>query len=280
MKYLRILIVALITMSMFSGCVVSKKKYLAAVTQGKKSLDSLNGVFNKTTAEFNNTHNNLKTYNLDKSKSLDSLYNENKNLTGTTNDLKKQLADAINDYKSAKENLVKKTMAADSLKRVLESGNVKADSLSKYQQQQSTTVDNYLYSVKLALEGESQNNVKAERKDNKIVITLYESGLFASGVISAKGKIILKKIALSKAFQNSLQIKVTGNTDNTGTENQNYEISAKRAAQVAWLLKEYSGADGKSIIPEGCSQYQPLTDNSTKEGKILNRRTEITLTLF
>jgi hypothetical protein len=52
---------------------VSKKKYNTAVANGRRSLDSLNRVFNKTVEGFNQATNSLKTNNSSKDITLDSL---------------------------------------------------------------------------------------------------------------------------------------------------------------------------------------------------------------
>ncbi|MEP7280134.1 MAG: OmpA family protein [Bacteroidota bacterium] len=74
----------------------------------------------------------------------------------------------------------------------------------------------------------------------------------------------------------SLQLSVDGYTDNTGTENANLIISAKRAMAVkSYLIKQ--GINGIRIITNGYGQANPVADNKTAAGRTKNRRVELNL---
>jgi hypothetical protein len=82
----RVLILATLALfgisTLTTSCIVSKKKYNTAVANGRRSLDSLNRVFNKTVEGFNQATNSLKTNNSSKDITLDSLIRENQKLAG------------------------------------------------------------------------------------------------------------------------------------------------------------------------------------------------------
>ncbi|SMG05713.1 OmpA family protein [Sphingobacterium psychroaquaticum] len=74
-----------------------------------------------------------------------------------------------------------------------------------------------------------------------------------------------------------IKIEIGGHTDNTGTIERNQQLSENRAKSV----KEYLQAKGigaERLTVRGYGQSKPVADNTTEEGKQLNRRTEFTVT--
>ena len=72
-------------------------------------------------------------------------------------------------------------------------------------------------------------------------------------------------------------ITIYGHTDNTGSRTVNERISKERAEAVAnFLVGE--GISRSRIKTEGLAFDQPIADNSTAEGRALNRRVEIYIT--
>ncbi len=67
---------------------------------------------------------------------------------------------------------------------------------------------------------------------------------------------------------------VSGYTDNTGTPMINEQLSYMRAGVVAREL-EALGIDPMNIQVKGWGEANPVADNNTEEGKILNRRVEV-----
>lgn len=72
------------------------------------------------------------------------------------------------------------------------------------------------------------------------------------------------------------RIYINGYTDNTGTEEKNTVLSLKRAASVAHYLSS-KGIAMTMIETKGFAAASPKGDNSTEQGKALNRRAEISL---
>ena len=79
------------------------------------------------------------------------------------------------------------------------------------------------------------------------------------------------------ALQNSMPRKITlkGHTDSTNTEAYNLEISQRLAQAVMVRLIEH-GLDASRLKAKGYGESRPVPDNSTEEGRVLNRRAEIT----
>jgi outer membrane protein OmpA-like peptidoglycan-associated protein len=69
---------------------------------------------------------------------------------------------------------------------------------------------------------------------------------------------------------------VVGNTDSTGKEDYNTELSFKRALTVQHLLSKQLN---KSVIVKayGKGSRIPLRPNTTEENKSINRRVELLL---
>ena len=82
------------------------------------------------------------------------------------------------------------------------------------------------------------------------------------------------------AFMNNhpaLSIRITGHTDNIGSERDNQILSEGRAQAVRdELIKR--GIAGTRIEAEGKGESEPIADNATEEGRARNRRVEFTIT--
>lgn len=71
----------------------------------------------------------------------------------------------------------------------------------------------------------------------------------------------------------SLEIEISGHTDNTGPAENNERLSRLRAKAVRDYLIS-NGGDKNRITYKGYGSRQPVASNDTKEGRKLNRRTE------
>jgi len=71
-------------------------------------------------------------------------------------------------------------------------------------------------------------------------------------------------------------VEIGGHTDNVGTENYNMVLSEKRAAAVVNYLIN-NGVPPKRFRSKGYGFSKPLADNTTAEGRTINRRTEFKL---
>lgn len=101
---------------------------------------------------------------------------------------------------------------------------------------------------------------------------LFETG--GSKVDSASSVQLKNIVAISKGFP-AATFKVGGYTDNTGDSSANVTLSQKRAeAALAALIK--FGANSAAITgAKGYGPEHPIGDNSTVEGRAMNRRIAI-----
>lgn len=72
---------------------------------------------------------------------------------------------------------------------------------------------------------------------------------------------------------------IIGYTDNVGSNSYNDALSRQRALAVQSYL-EGLGADTGQFTVYGMGKRQPVADNSTADGRALNRRTEVDLKLL
>ena len=78
-------------------------------------------------------------------------------------------------------------------------------------------------------------------------------------------------------FQNErMTIEIIGYTDNTGLEDENILLSKQRALNVKRYLLELGVVDSR-ITAKGSGSENPIGDNNTEIGRLLNRRIEVLL---
>ncbi len=89
----------------------------------------------------------------------------------------------------------------------------------------------------------------------------------------------LDEIALKMEQNPRLRAVVTGHTDDRGSEKANERVGLRRAeALKAYLVKE-RGVDPDRIEATSAGESSPLADNTTSEGRKVNRRGEIELSI-
>jgi len=83
----------------------------------------------------------------------------------------------------------------------------------------------------------------------------------------------LNKLAQVFTLYPTLVIEISGHTDNVGTASKNKLLSLNRAKAVVDYLISV-GVPATKLVAVGYGSEQPVADNTTKEGKQLNRRVE------
>ncbi|PWJ42134.1 OmpA family protein [Sediminitomix flava] len=70
-----------------------------------------------------------------------------------------------------------------------------------------------------------------------------------------------------------LKVEIGGHTDDVGNEGYNQQLSEKRAQSVvSYLIGK--GIESSRLVSKGYGESTPIADNTTKDGRALNRRTE------
>jgi chemotaxis protein MotB len=111
-------------------------------------------------------------------------------------------------------------------------------------------------------------------------ISLSELGFFDSGqaVLLPGAADKIERIA-KVLSQHGLELRVEGHSDDqpihTAQFRSNWELSTARAMAVLLLLVDDSGVDPRKVSVAGYGQYRPIADNSTPEGRRMNRRVDL-----
>jgi OOP family OmpA-OmpF porin len=87
---------------------------------------------------------------------------------------------------------------------------------------------------------------------------------------------VLDELARALRENPSLRIRVEGHTDSEGRARANLRLSRSRAAAVRRALIR-RGIDRRRVVSQGYGEERPLAENSTPEGRSLNRRVEIVI---
>jgi len=133
----------------------------------------------------------------------------------------------------------------------------------------------------LAQQGLDANAQLARTVDamNKYQMLKNQTVLFAvnSSALTADAKSQIEELAKSTDGLERYVIEVQGFTDKTGTPAINERLSQQRAQEVARCLANDYKIPVRSIALLGSGYAQPVADDSTREGRKLNRRVEIRL---
>jgi chemotaxis protein MotB len=112
---------------------------------------------------------------------------------------------------------------------------------------------------------------------------MQESLLFPSGsaVVNPKGKEALATLANALNQNPDINVIVEGHTDSVNIHNAKFEdnwaLSVGRSTAITRILINDYYVAPQRITASGRSQFEPIADNTTPEGRARNRRTEIIL---
>lgn len=93
-------------------------------------------------------------------------------------------------------------------------------------------------------------------------------------VVKAESFGTLNDIAKTLKENPTVKIKIIGYTDSDGDDAKNLDLSKRRAAAVKNALATEFGIDGGRIQTDGKGESEPISPNTTTEGKAKNRRVE------
>ncbi|MCK9517951.1 MAG: OmpA family protein [Dehalococcoidia bacterium] len=117
---------------------------------------------------------------------------------------------------------------------------------------------------------------------DSITISLADNLLFSSGSAELKPgsqDVLLEVASILAQLPNDLRIE--GHTDNIPVNSvdyaTNWELSAARSATVLRFLIESGGLQAGRMQLAGYAETHPIADNTTAEGRSLNRRADIVI---
>ena len=126
------------------------------------------------------------------------------------------------------------------------------------------------------------NGLSVSRVAGGISIVLPESLLYHSGSADIIDKDVLRQVGLKlKAAGGS--IRVEGHTDEIPMTNKyfpsNWELSTQRAVNVVKLLVGECGIDPGMLSAAGYADSRPVAPNDSPEGRALNRRVNVIISV-
>ena len=118
--------------------------------------------------------------------------------------------------------------------------------------------------------------VVTQTADNQLKLSIPNDISFDTGRADIKPNLrpILDQFAQGLGQQPSMEVRIVGHTDNTGSDAINNPLSVDRANSTRNYLTA-RGVSGARIQTEGQGSYQPIASNNTAEGRSRNRRVEI-----
>ncbi len=136
--------------------------------------------------------------------------------------------------------------------------------------------------VEEAIEEESLDGViDIDITSQYVQLTLQGSLLFDSGsaVLKEESLPVLDKIGVMLERYSESTIEIEGHTDNVPMSGAKYsnndELSGGRSLSVFNYLIANTNLDPSMVKHAGRGEYMPIADNSTPEGRAMNRRVEI-----
>lgn len=230
--------------------------------------------------------------------SLAACNTEKATLQSDNGSLQKQVSDLQSQNAFLKENSTQalaqlesmsviSKQQSESIKRSMENIGAK-DAYIQTLQQQMAYKDSLNMALVINLKGAIGNlddedvNIKVDK--GVVYIDISDRLLFKSGsyVVTDKAKAVLGKVAQVLKNQPEIEFMVEGHTDNVPFKGNaslidNWDLSVKRATSVVRILQVEYGMAPQKISAAGRSEYNPVDDNSTTEGKARNRRTRIVI---
>ena len=114
-----------------------------------------------------------------------------------------------------------------------------------------------------------------KEEEQEILNTAFENLEFESGkdIIRSSSFPSLEELAELLTKKSDWKLRITGHTDNVGSERTNLILSKKRAEAVKKFLED-GDVEAERLIVEYFGETQPIADNETAEGRQKNRRVE------
>jgi chemotaxis protein MotB len=282
MKRLVYLTLAGLVSISLNGCLVAESRYLQKVEEADSLTKELGALkqkhaaltadnmalkaeFEKLTNEAAGLAKDRLALTKDKQELEQVLKAKSDTLSQNISDLRQKVANLEGDNKKLREDIA-------ALQRVKE----------EKVKEVSNTYEQLLQNMKSEI---AQGQVTISELKGKLTVNMEAAILFDSGKADVKtdGLEILSKMVETLKNVKDKAIRIEGHTDNVQISGAltrqfptNWELSAARAINVAKYLQQ-QGLDPANLSAAAFAEYKPVADNGTKEGRVKNRRIEITL---
>ncbi|WP_266364534.1 OmpA/MotB family protein [Tellurirhabdus rosea] len=274
------LIMSMAVLSMLATSCVSKKK----MTQAQARITELEAARDKAVADCEKLTADLRTQLGSKDTDLAAKNGQLADLQTQIDYLKRtntNLLDRLSDL-----SVVSKS-GAESIKKSLETLNEQSRQLTNLNQsiQRKDSLNLALVmNLKRSLQDINDQDVQVEVKKGVVYVSIADKLLFqtAKYEVNKAAETVLGKVAQVVNDHKELDILVQGHTDvypiQTEYMKDNWDLSVLRATSVARLLQTKFKVAPERLTAAGRGEYEPKSDNTTPDGRRINRRTEIILT--
>ena len=125
----------------------------------------------------------------------------------------------------------------------------------------------------------SVEGVNIVRSGDIMFVTFRSDNQFDIGsfVLRTSAQNDVARMASILAQYDKTVVVVTGHTDSTGSESLNQKLSEDRAGAVRNIMLA-NGVKAARITTIGFGESRPIADNTTNQGRQMNRRVEIKIT--
>lgn len=259
------IIVALVSVVLFSGCVSTKKhttlsdEYVGLKNIHEKNLSDLARAQHELVS--------LKKQTERDQAELDRLRSQTDKLIGNMGEM---------------ATLSKKE--AENLERSLESINEK-DKQIRSMQDAIDRKDSVTFALVVSIKGIIGNlndeDIQIKVDKGAVFVSISDKFLFRSGSyrLNSKAMDVLAKVAKILDAKPDFEVMIEGHTDNVsyrkGDLLDNWDLSTKRATSIVRVLQEDFNVDPARMTAAGRSEFVPIADNETAANRAVNRRTRI-----
>ncbi len=249
-----------------AGCVSSRKHdaALQELSETRQSLVSAQGEIDKTNQELSETRQSLVS------------------AQGEIDKTNQKLAQLRLQLDSAGKELIDLQIRRQDLQRALQESNLQLEMLREVEYETQRRNEIYAQFVERLQSMIDAGQLSVTIRNGRIVIELPNNILFDSGraELNTEGRKALTQVAGILAQFQDRRFQVEGHTDNNPINSalypSNWELSAARALAVVHLLTE-SAVAPSNLSAAGFGEHQPRADNTTLDGRQLNRRIEIVM---
>lgn len=178
--------------------------------------------------------------------------------------------------------LAQRNNLLDSNNETIQAQQARLAALQKSIDDQKQAIENIKQAITKALGNFSSEQLNVFQKNGKVYVSMSEQLLFESGSaeVQAMGKSALESLAKALNENPSININIEGHTDTVPVVKRfpdNWALSVARSTAVARILIKDYQVPASRIVCSGRSQFLPIADNASAEGRAKNRRTEIIL---
>lgn len=260
------IIIALLPIVLLGSCVSNKK-----FNELDAKRASLQDLYEKCSNDLTRTQRDLlacQSENRQKDKDIEHLRVMNEKLTGSLGEMAMLTRQEAENLQKSLQKIQEKDLQITTLQQAL------------------TRKDSMTIALVTSLKGAvgiNDEDITISVEKGVVFVSISDKFLFRSGSyqINTRAKEVLAKVAKVLESKPELEVLVEGHTDNVsfrrGDLLDNWDLSVKRSTALVRMLQNDFGIAPKRMTAAGRSEYVPVADNSTAEGRAANRRTRIVI---